>query len=414
MIPLQAILSYPAQLGVVIPVVFIVLTVLATALGAVYGYKKGMRKVAWGGLVWLFAGSIFSLCATVIHSFSLFGGGKLARMVTILGLAIFFIGLALVAYGICNVYYRPELRKEKEDEDEEEDEGALFKEATFEYSEDVTAPQFNDYVASEEELNGEEGGLIATEEVETKAGKIAGGFIFGATLGLVAFVVTSLIMLFINATSLRFTGLGVMFDGGLGAGMLEIARACTFDFLTIGVIVAFACLGWKIGFIKSLRVMLICVGFTAAAVLSFGLPFTRVGKNGFLLASLIRRISAAFGKIGAARLAEVASRLLVGGMLFLFSSAVMVGVCVLLHFLVKKYKKPLQNRALDSVLACVCFGVVGVLAVGVIWCGVATFVYADVIGTGSVLSEKAALSNAMLEGLGAYLDRFWRKFIGAF
>ena len=92
----------------------------------------------------------------------------------------------------------------------------------------------------------------------------------------------------------------------------------------------------------------------------------------------------------------------------------MVVVCVLLHLLVKKYKKPLENRALDSVLACVCFAIVGVLAVGIIWGGIATFAYADIIGTGSVLSEKAVLSNALFEGLGEYLNRIWSKFIGAF
>ena len=412
MIPLQALLSYASDLGVVLPVTFILLTVAAIALGFVFGYKKGVRKIAWGGLVWLFAGGIFSVCAASFDGVSL-GGGKFARFVLMLGFALFLIGLALVAYGLCNKYYRPDLRKVKEEDEEDED--ALFGEVTFEFSEDITAPQFNDYVATKEETEAVENvGLKETEEPETKKSRIIGGVIFGATLGLVAFLICSLFMLFVNSTSLRATGLGVMFDCKLGAGMLEIARACAFDFLTIGIIVGFACLGWKIGFIKSLRVMIICVGFTAAFVLSFGLPFTRVGREGFLLSSFIKRLSVAFGKIGAARFAAVASRLLTGGIMFLLSGGVMAVVCVLLHKLVKKYKKPLENRALDSVLACVCFVIVGVLTVGVIWCGITTFEYADIVYIDGVCSEKSALSHAMVDGLGEYLNRLWSQFIGAF
>ena len=418
MFSLQTLLSYSSDLGVVLPVVFIILTAAAIALGFFIGYKKGARKISWGGLVWLFAGGAFSICSVTVSGTSFAGlDGKFApafvQFVTIFAFALFLIALGLIAYALCNKYYRPNLRKVKE-EDEEEEEVALFAEPAFEYSEDENAPQFSEYVAEEEENATAEEGLIATEEPETKKSRIIGGAILGATFGFAAFIVLSLFMLFVNATALQSSGLGVMFDCALGAKMLETAQACAMDIATIGVIVAFACMGWKIGFIKSLRVMIISVGFTAAAVLSFGLPFTRVGNNGFLLASFIDRVSVAFCKIGAARLADVASRFVAGGMMFLASSVVMAGVCVGLHFLVKKFKKPLPNRALDSVLACVCFAVVGVLVVGVLWSGIATLVYADIIGTGSVMSQKAALSNAFVEGLGVYAARFFRKFIGAF
>ena len=418
MFSMQTLLSYSSDLGVVLPITFIVLTVAAIALGFVLGYKKGVRKSPWAALVWLFAGSVFSICSVTVggSSFS-FLKGKFApeftQFVTIFAFALFLVTLGLIAYGLCNKFFRPELRKVKDDEDDK-DEVELFDEPKFEYSDDEATPAFDSYEANEEELAKAEDGFAVEEEPETKKSKIFGGIIYGATFGFAMFVLLSLITLFINATALSATGLGVMFDCALGAKMLEVAQACALDIATIGVIVAFACLGWKIGFIKSLRVMIISVGFTAAAVLSFSLPFTRVGDNGFLIASFINRTEIAFGKIGASRFAEVFSRFVAGGCMFLALSVVMVGVCVALHFLVKKFKKPLPNRALDSVLACVCFAIVGVLAVGVFWSGIATLEYADIIGTGSVMSKHAALSNAFVDGLGVYLTRLWSKFIGAF
>ncbi len=416
--PLHSMLSYSSDLGAVLPVLFLVLTAAAIALGFVYGYKKGAVKVSWGGLVWLFAGGIFSVCAAALSGTSLFGlDGKFeadfVQFITIFSFALFLIGLGLVAYGLCNRYYRPELRKEEKTDDEDE-EVELFGEPTFEFSEDITAPQFNDYVATKEETEDEAvGALKETEAPITKKSRVVGGVIFGATLGLVAFLVYSCIILFINATSLNATGLGAMFDCALGATMLKAAQACALEFLTIGVIVGFACLGWKIGFIKSLRVMLITVGFTAVFVLSFGLPFTRFGREGFLLGSFVRRLDGAVDLVGP-RFSAILSRLMAGTILFLLSGGVMAVVCVLLHKLVKKYKKPLKNRTLDSVLACVAFAIVGVLTVGVIWCVIYTFQHFGVIGVGSVTSDKSLLSNAMLNGLGAYLGRFWDCFVRAF
>jgi hypothetical protein len=70
MFSMQTLLSYSSDLGMVLPITFIVLTVVAIALGFVLGYKKGVSKSPWAGLVWLFAGSVFSICSVATATVS--------------------------------------------------------------------------------------------------------------------------------------------------------------------------------------------------------------------------------------------------------------------------------------------------------------------------------------------------------
>ena len=124
MFSLQTLLSYSSDLGIVLPITFIVLTVAAIALGFWLGYKKGVRKSPWAGLVWLFAGGVFSICSVTVggSSFS-FLKGKFApeftQFVTIFSFALFLVALGLIAYGLCNKFFRPELRKVKDEDDKD-------------------------------------------------------------------------------------------------------------------------------------------------------------------------------------------------------------------------------------------------------------------------------------------------------
>ena len=323
------------------------------------GFKKGFRKVSWGGCVWVVASGGFFLLE---YSFGAENPLKplfatiISNKATVAFLASFVcaigcIMVALALQGVCSLLFRPRI-KFMEKKKNRRKRGLKFERA------EMDCDDYEDYHSRK---------IVVRKGMRKPSifARFFGGLICAVNLATVLVSVLSMALFAVCVTRLNEGLFAPAFQDEYMSRVQEYAIRYTFDFLMIGLILKIARSGFEKGCIESLRLLVIGVGRLVAIGLAFYVPFSgralSVEEGGVrIFHSFVYRC------IGAAKImglpeayAPLVGKLLAGILLFVL----VLIVFAILSFFFKKLTAAVDGisafRVADGVLACVIYLVIG-------------------------------------------------------
>ena len=230
-----------------IPKIFAIVAGVLIAIAFTIGFLKGFRKVSWNGLIWATAGSIFLLISRSINP----TGSATQKFIVAMAIALLCIGAALALYGVLAYYLRPKVRWIKDDVNGD----TTLAEYGLEFE-----PEYLDY-DGEHEMQPYGKRIHRTGFTPPCfAFRLLGGIVCAINVAVVLWAIASVLLLFINATSLAEKNLGLMLQGKTVQKFLEFAQLACLEMLAIGLVISIARKGYSNSLVNSLRVILVSLG----------------------------------------------------------------------------------------------------------------------------------------------------------
>lgn len=376
------------------------------------GLKKGARRVSWGGFVWMFAAGLFVLFDKVVFQlnnpladlFSGLGnelgssseqGVQIAAFFGSFVVAVACCIVALVLYGVCTLLFRPSIKRIKKDADiyTIDEEGIEYDEEYYDY---------DDYEEYESRTTVRRKGY-GTPSI---TGRLLGGLICVVNAAMVLAVIIFVALFAIDATSLKETALGVIYQVPLVVTLVEIAGTYALDIAFIGIIIGYACKGQSRGFIETLRMLISSFGGLAGTVFAFYMPFSPLGQSGFLGEYVTRCIGAANSLFGASipDIAPIIGQVLAGLILCIFLMIILKIIDVLLKKVAAWVYGNGVMRIVDGSIACAIYFIVGIVVVALIWAVWFVLSYYGIFRAEALFSASSSLSSGMFATLDAVLS----------
>lgn len=383
-----------------IPLIVLIICGAVLLLAFLIGCKKGFRRVSWGGLFWLIAGVGFIVADRFLREknplFSVFKRNFRAGSATFLSsvtLALAVATVTLLLYGGLSLLLRPKMKWVKSKEVEYDDYG-------FEYE-----------VDDEDEENADE--TQGKKLLKKGYGKpsvfsrIVGGFTCVLNTATVLAIVLAPCLLLVGTTSLNYGLTGNIFRSKIASYGLKLSTAFFIDFLAIGLMLAVAYRGYKVGFVNSLRVILVYLGGLALVCACFALPFTGYAQKWTFLRTVVGRSSDLFLKIST-RFGGTLGKLFTG----FLATAVSIAFLLLINFALKKLDgvifRAKFTRILDGVLSALVWLVVGVAIVAVGFAVMYTLEEAGICNASKLFNSKS-FANSFYGFAEAYLQPWIEK-----
>ncbi len=393
MISLQALLAGGAK---AIPTVIFIVAIVVMALAFVLGMVKGFRKISWGGLFLSLAAVGFTLCYKFLGNKNPFGASwqnkpGLSSIVWALLLALGVAAVSLLLCGICAAIFRERQVWVKN----------IYKDQYgFEYEYDDV-----DDVPVDETV----GKTLVVKGRGSKSFlcRLFGGIVGALNAAVVLSVLVGIFLLIVNGTALQFKSLGDIFDVKLGAMMLNYASAYALDFLTVSIIFGLGYLGYKIGFVHSVRIVL-CLSIILVVFIGFAIPIVDRTENMYLFRQLIVRCCRLFKSLSRG---VIYGKLLAGGLLAVFG----VVIVLILVCLLKKLAIGIDNRrvafVVDGTIAVIAYLAIAAVLCAVLWGALYLFDYCGVFKASEIFSEKAGLAKECFAGAEGLLKSFADKYL---
>lgn len=378
------------------------------------GCKKGVRRVSWGGFVWMFAAGGFLLLEKRVFAKENPLANVFSDMVDMLmqnatqsqraqvtqfcgsfALAAICCVAALVLYGLCSLLFRPKVLRVKKNADiyTLDEEGVRYDEEYYDYDdyeeyESRTKLRFKGYGTPS---------LFA---------RIVGGLVCVVNTAAVIAVVMSVAVFLVGATSLRETALGAIYEQPMVAKLAGLAESYALDVAFIGIIIGFACKGCKTGFMETIRALIASFGGLVGVAAAFYLSFTAAEGGGFLWTYVSRCIAAANVLCKGALSAEIV-KLLGQALAGLILTIFIIILLKLIDLLLKKLSESIYangiSRRVDGVIACAIYFVVGIVVIVAIWAAFFVLSYYGIFHAEKLFTEKSALSSGLFSALDAFL-----------
>ena len=364
-----------------IPRIFAIVAGVLIAIAFTIGFLKGFRKVSWNGLIWATAGSIFLLISRSINP----TGSATQKFIVAMAIALLCIGAALALYGVLAYYLRPKVRWIKDDVNGD----TTLAEYGLEFE-----PEYLDY-DGEHEMQPYGKRIHRTGFTPPCfAFRLLGGIVCAINVAVVLWAIASVLLLFINATSLAEKNLGLMLQGKTVQKFLEFAQLACLEMLAIGLVISIARKGYSNSLVNSLRVILVSLGTWAAVAFCFYLPFSKLASEGSLLGNFTNRCVHAFQE-DYPQLSGPLGKIIAGASLSCVAILLMVGLNVLLKKCCRFVSSTGPTKLLDKVLSCVLYMIIGAAVCVAIWFVLAAMDYFGLINVRILLSEKTHLSNGL-------------------
>lgn len=372
-----------------------VVALVAIIVGAV----KGFTRLNWGALVWGGACALFCLLELKFHD-----KNPILKMGAISGLnegvrdfaaacsyALVSIFAALVLYGLLTLIFRPRKQKagiRKIDEDEEEE----------------------DIDEDEEYERTENGGRSIC-----LFNRICGAIVSLANAALVLVGIACLALVIVNVTPLRTGALQSVYESSFMEKGWSYIQKYTLDFVFIAIIAAIGYGGFRSGFIGGFRSVFLVVGYIAAIVVGFWLPFSKIAAekewlsfvgqlSGFLEKFIVKAlpgsVAAVLGKIGC-------------------GLVLCVGLCVivaLLGLILRLIERGVRHtgvlRFVDGVLSTVVMLVLGVLVCALIVAILYILEYFGIFESSKLFDSASPLTKGLYSVFDEYLAPLFEKIKG--
>lgn len=381
------------------------------------GFKKGARRVSWGGFVWLFAVGLFLILNKIVFkennplvsTFSKIGNtlGKTSEQATQIAtffgafvLALASCVIALVLYGVCTLLFRPSIKRIKKNADiyTIDEEGIEYDEEYYDY---------DDYEEYESRTTIRRKGYGTPSIIS----RILGGGICAVNAAMVLAVIVFVALFAVDATSLKETALGVIYKEKMVVKLVDIAGTYALDVAFIGIIIGYACKGQSRGFMDTLRMVISSFGGLVCTVFAFYVPFSAMGESGFLGEYVSRCIGAANSVFGESipQIAPIIGRVAAGLILCIFFAIMLKIVDTLLKKIASYIYANGVMRAVDGAIACVIYFVVGIIIVVLIWAVWFVLSYYGIFRAEALFSAKSSLSSGMFATLDAVLSPILQK-----
>lgn len=409
MYSLNALLSASAWLAKHTPLIFGIIGAIILVAAFFIGCMKGVRKVTWGGIVWAFAGVCFLVFSWLLQDsiFIRLLEIKFTPQVASLILNLILLALcaiiALIVHGILAARFHA--KRTRGDE-------ARFAPNSYEYDKQGNV-LFKEYDPSQDEEAEE---TEAPAKAKKKAdpphvvSRLFGGLICMLNTAMVLATLASVFLLAVYATDMVNWNIGSYLSTNAGQKLTDVALKYAFDFITIGVMIGFAIIGWRKGFLRSLRLFVIVGGALAAIVFGFGLPFSRMADEWHFLSVFVARCESIATPF-TTRLDEVGGRMFAGLVLSVLNLGIVFVLAILANKLVKKVEGNVINYSFDGIMGSILMLVLGAMIILTLWAIAYGFDFFGVLHVRDVLSEKATLSNSLYESMEIYMEPLIQKFL---
>ena len=365
------------------------------------GFKKGFRKVSWGGVVWVGASVGFFLLegsfaegnplkplfSTVMEA------EATATLLASLVFASACVAVALLLQGICSLLFRPRIKLVDKDK--------------CHYTRDKAATDggCDDY----EKYSSRKVVVRKGMHKPSVFARAFGGLICAINVATVLIAVLSAALFTVCATRLNEGLLAPAFANENMLRVQEYAFNYAFDFLMIGLILKIARSGFEKGCIDSLRLLVIGVGRLVAIGFAFYVPFSAmalsVEEGGVrILHSFVNRCIGAAKMMGLPETyAPLVGKLLAGILLFVLVLIVFAILSVFFKKLTAAVDGISAFRVGDGVLACSIYLVIGVAicaCIGVVFYVLGAYGIFDV----NTLIGETSLAKKLLDVCGLYVQ----------
>ena len=365
------------------------------------GFAKGAKKVKYGGVAWLFAGVGFIFADKFLRArnpITKFLGGRFSAQIvefaSSFSIAIACILAVLVLGGIFKLFLREKKKKTKKAKSK--DVGVTFDE-NFQY-------QVFDKKAKKKKRK---------EGKPCFFSRLIGGFacLINSAMILATIVVFALFVVY--STKLKNGVLAPALSVWYVRYILQYALLYAVDLAIIGVIIAFARMGKKVGFFNILRPLIVKLGGLVAIVACFYIPFSRFLTKVTLMNSLVNRAVNTFSSFGASvKVATIAGKIVAG----LLLAIVVILALLILNFAMKKLAKGIKKvgvfRLFDCTLSCLVFLVIGVAVVASALAITYTLAHYNLFHAGGILTGETTLSNGVYSVFDVYLKGYLQRFSG--
>ena len=400
-------LDWLKYLPMIVAIVGIVILLVAFCIG----FKKGGRRVSWGGLIWIVAGAAYFLVQHFLGAFilewvrPLVSGFVTEESVIVFAAsfatAVACVFAALLLYGLFALIFRPRYtRKRKNDDIFTKDEESI------EYDEEYE--DYDDYEKFESRK------MIVRSGYNTPSivGRFMGGLICMINTAAVFIVVLSVSLFLINTTPLKDGALSVLYQTPAVVLLVEYASKYALDLLFIGVMAAIACKGRKNGLLETVRSLLVNIVSIVAVALCFYLPFSPfavpVSEGGdYFLSAFVTRCTAMTAGLGLPEtVAPIVGKILTG----IFLAVFVILVLVLINWILKKLVEVVENvkffRAVDGALSCVVYLVIGIVVVALVWAVWYAMAHYGLFYVEQLFTEESALSSGLFKTYELYLEPY--------
>lgn len=406
-----------SKLPIAIAIVFALILVAAFVIG----YKIGFRKIHWGGVFCLIACGLFVgmhklLAATPAKAYFLNRfEDRAVNLVLALTTAAASVLIAMILYGLCTVLFRP--REGKKGVLKNIQSSNPFKL----FGEDDGL--FNVYLGTVNEQ--QEDNLFTPYGTEPPKKKprpkkkldtlvrIGGGVTCMVNVAMILAAVLSVFVFLIHGTELRAWQIGRIFDSTFAQHVRNFLLSYALDFATISCVVGIACLGWKFGFMNSLRVFIITVGIVATTVVCVGFPFTRFATQWTIPNVLFvrcRNLTTVF----TVNYNGITARLL---MSFLLSQAG-IGLMILLFLGVNKLYHVVKDYKLaalaDKCAACFVYLLTGIVICAAVWGFMYALDYYDFFNVHELCTSRSNLAKGLFSGCNRFVNPVLERIIDRF
>lgn len=348
------------------------------------GFVKGFRKVGWGGLIWATAAVLLTVVGLAAEP----TGTPTHQLIVIMAVVLIYVAVTMIAYGILAYFVRPKIKWIKDNVNGD----TSLAEYGLEFE-----PEYADY-------DGEDDPKPYGKRLHKTGcnppnlfGRLLGGVACALNMGLLLWACLSFVLLCIQATGLADMVIGQILLDEKIAKLLEIAKQYVLDWLSIGLIIAVARVGYKKGLLNSLRGFIVSTGSLVLVVVCFYLPFSKYATQdtGLLhfLVLFINRCTKVVSK--APFFPDVIGKLLAGACLSLIAGAIMFGVNMLLKKGCKLVSSNASSRKVDQVLSCALYMLIGVFAVICAWMVLALANHFGLFRIHEIIFEDAQISNIL-------------------
>lgn len=379
---------------------------LALLIALCVGLKKGVRRVSWLGVTWLFTGLLFC----VLHKFI---GGWLAgvfapltqnapltesvkNFVPSLILASACLLLGMLLHGLLALVLRPKRKYVPKDAD-------IFTKDDDWVEYDDEADDYDDYEQYASRKLVQKSGYAKP----TIMGRIFGGLTCMINCAMILASVILFTLFVLQATPVRDTTFAPLFSIGAINAVVSFTKNYALDFLMLGIAISFLLKGRKNGFMATLRSIVVNLGGIVLVLFCFYIPFSKLclaPENGGvwvfhkIVGTTVHAVEGMAGKFAP----------IVGGIFAgLGMSIVAILIMVLLNLIFKGLIHVVDSwkpfRIIDSVLAVLLYFVIAIAMCMLFWAIFTVFTHFGLLHT-VFFSESTTLSGGFFAVGQAYIE----------